>query len=634
MSVNNIDFTLGSYNPNQAAGLIAMARENDKQISDSLKGILDGFEKTARENADVQAMNYINSLGLQDMTPDKMALHTQELEKIADNMGGLNPSKEALTALDGRGNVLTQRAMNDVSLATNQHNWQITKDEYNYKTALPVLADDFTSMQAINRDISTLDTAIANYKGDTSSEEYKALNSQRDQLVADYAKIFENYSNVAGTLSPFHTNNLPHNIDLFNKNRLTESQTATNNLNTANDTESTRAAKLYSPVIHQAISSRFQTSVGTDGTTTTIDTATGKPVTGDEINKAITDILDRFNLTGDTRTMTMNMVGDLQTQAQKEAFANDLALKNLKVRQDAITAQVDMNNTNNQTKREIAAAQLQADVVASQTKADADAAKDATKVTATNPNLRYNSRAQELKMSHWAEEDGAINASQIKSDVTRFIKDTNDRVATGYYDANKGKFVKGGIPNWYISSEGAKLLNDLQTSGYVADGKASQTFNTYFKNAPSEILDLIPTDAHKVEFIKYFATVKPQDKTHPVNKFLLYPFRGTDGIKPLNLILGLDADGKFSEASRAKANDAIVRNAAISASNSIKSLKQESMRNYLNPRFEVLTSVAALNNGLHTIEDVVNTYGLGSISEIKDLYNIKGSTQVANPFKK
>lgn len=116
MSVNNIDFTLGSYNPNQAAGLIAMARENDRQISDSLKGILDGFEKTARENADVQAMNYINSLGLQDMTPDKMAGHTQALGQIADSMGGLNPSKEALTALDGRGNVLTQRENNNLTL--------------------------------------------------------------------------------------------------------------------------------------------------------------------------------------------------------------------------------------------------------------------------------------------------------------------------------------------------------------------------------------------------------------------------------------------------------------------------------------------------------------------------------------
>lgn len=108
MSVNKIDFTLGSYNPNQAAGLIAMARENDRQISDSLKGILDGFEKTARENADVQAMNYINSLGLEDMTPDKMAGHTQALQQIAGSMGGLNPSKEALTALDDRGDVLTK----------------------------------------------------------------------------------------------------------------------------------------------------------------------------------------------------------------------------------------------------------------------------------------------------------------------------------------------------------------------------------------------------------------------------------------------------------------------------------------------------------------------------------------------
>ena len=116
MSVNTIDFTLGSYNPNQAAGLLDMARENDKQISDSLKGILDGFENTARQNADVQAMNYINSLGLQDMTPDKMLGHTQALEQIANNMGGLNPSKEALTALDGRGNVLTQRENNALAL--------------------------------------------------------------------------------------------------------------------------------------------------------------------------------------------------------------------------------------------------------------------------------------------------------------------------------------------------------------------------------------------------------------------------------------------------------------------------------------------------------------------------------------
>lgn len=116
MSVNNIDFNLGSYNPNQAVGLIAMARENDRQISSSLKGILDGFEKTARENADVQAMNYINSLDLEDMTPDKMAGHTQALQQIAGSMGGLNPSKEALTALDGRGNVLTQRANNLANL--------------------------------------------------------------------------------------------------------------------------------------------------------------------------------------------------------------------------------------------------------------------------------------------------------------------------------------------------------------------------------------------------------------------------------------------------------------------------------------------------------------------------------------
>lgn len=634
MSVNNIDFTLGSYNPNQAAGLIAMARENDKQISDSLKGILDGFEKTARENADVQAMNYINSLGLQDMTPDKMALHTQELEKIADNMGGLNPSKEALTALDGRGNVLTQRAMNDVSLATSQHNWHITKDEHDYKTALPVLAGDFTNMQEINRDISILDSAIANYKGDTSSEEYKALNNQRDQLISNYAKVFENYSNVAGTLSPYYTNNLQHNIELFNKNILTESQTATNNLNTANDIASGRAAEMFAPVIHQAISSRFQTSVGADGTTTTIDTTTGKPVTGDEVNKVISSMFDSFGLTGDTATMTMNKISSLQAQAQKEAFTNDLALKNLKVRQDAITAQVDMNNTNNQTKREIAAAQLEADVAARQTKADADAAKAATTVTATNPNLRYNSRAQKLEISHWAEEDGAINASQIKSDVARFIKDTNDRVATGYYDANKGKFVKGGIANWYKSSEGSKILNELQSSGYVADGKAVQTFETYFNNAPNEILNLIPTDAHKVEFIKNIAAAQHKDQTHGLDRALLTITRGFDGTKPLNLILGLDADGKFSKTFRAKGNDTIVKNAALAASNSIKGLKQESMRNYLNPRFEVLISVAALNKGLHTIEDVVNTYGLGSIMEIKDLYNIPDSDTTFNPFKK
>ena len=116
MSVNNIDFTLGSYNPNQATGLLTMAMENDKQISDSLKGILDGFEKTARQNADVQAMNYINSLGLEDMTPDKMVGHTQALEQISNNMGGLNPSKEALIALDDRGNVLTKRENNTLAL--------------------------------------------------------------------------------------------------------------------------------------------------------------------------------------------------------------------------------------------------------------------------------------------------------------------------------------------------------------------------------------------------------------------------------------------------------------------------------------------------------------------------------------
>lgn len=633
MSVNKIDFTLGSYNPNQAAGLIAMAQENDRKISDNLKGILDGFEKTARSNADVQAMNYINSLGLQDMTPDKMPEHTQALEQIAGNMGGLNPSKEALTALDGRGNVLTQRAINDVSLATNQHNWKITKDKYDYETALPVLADAYQSMQSLNGDISVLDNAIRNFAGDTSSEEYTALTKQRDQLIADYSRTYEDYSTKAGTLSPYYTNNLSHNIGLFNTDRVTEKQNATNNLNKSVDTASGRLSELYAPVIHQVISSRFQTSVGDDGKTITVDTTTGKPVTGDEVNKVMSDMFYNYGLTGEAATMTINKIGELQARAQKEAFDNNLALKGVLNKEMAIKAQIDIANVNNQTKREIAAAQLEASVAASQTKAAADAAKDDTKVTATNPNLRYNTNAQKLNMATWANEKGEINVSQINNDVSSFIKDTNDRVAKGYYDPKKGDFVKGGVTNWYLSDEGSKLLNSLESSGYVAKGKSAQVFNNYFNNAPEEIKKLLPTTAHKVEFIKYLATSKPEDHTSTINKFFLTLPRGTNGTMPLNLILGLDAEGKFSDVGRAEGNNAVVKAAATAASNSVKSLKGDTIRNYLNPRIKVLTDAASLNNGLHTPQDVISKYGLNNIKEIQDLYGA-GSTEEDNPFNK
>lgn len=171
MSVNKIDFTLGSYNPNQAAGLIAMARENDRQISDSLKGILDGFEKTARENADVQAMNYINSLDLADLTPDKMAGHTQALQDISDGMGGLNPSKEALTALDSRGNVVAQRANNLANLEaqnilnqTNQINLNNIQDAHVLDTAVKTALSKPDSVEVIKSNLPTHLQGIFNHE--------------------------------------------------------------------------------------------------------------------------------------------------------------------------------------------------------------------------------------------------------------------------------------------------------------------------------------------------------------------------------------------------------------------------------------------------------------------------------------
>lgn len=171
MSVNKIDFTLGSYNPNQAVGLIAMARENDRQISSSLKGILDGFEKTARENADVQAMNYINSLGLEDMTPDKMAGHTQALEQIANNIGGLNPSKEALTALDGRGNIVAQRANNLANLEaqnilnqSNQIDLNNRQDAHVLDTAVKTALSKPDSVEVIKSNLPTHLQGIFNHE--------------------------------------------------------------------------------------------------------------------------------------------------------------------------------------------------------------------------------------------------------------------------------------------------------------------------------------------------------------------------------------------------------------------------------------------------------------------------------------
>lgn len=203
MSVNNIDFTLGSYNPNQAAGLIAMAQENDRKISDSLKGILDGFEKTARSNADVQAMNYINSLGLQDMTPDKMAGHTQALEQIAGNMGGLNPSKEALTALDGRGNVLTQRAMNDASLKAqdiaNTSNRYTTEEKgdaralviaINSAIANPSMAGDIKNILPLHLQAMFDEQAL--YRREEQKDKLNALNEsiETKQAKSAYDAIY------------------------------------------------------------------------------------------------------------------------------------------------------------------------------------------------------------------------------------------------------------------------------------------------------------------------------------------------------------------------------------------------------------------------------------------------------------
>lgn len=637
MSVNKIDFTLGSYNPNQAAGLIAMAQENDRKISDSLKGILDGFEKTARSNADVQAMNYINSLGLQDMTPDKMPEHTQALEQIAGNMGGLNPSKEALTALDGRGNVLTQRAINDVSLATNQHNWKITKDKYDYETALPVLTDAYQSMQSLNGDISVLDNAIRNFAGDTSSEEYTALTDQRNQLIADYSRTYEDYNTKAETLSPFYSNNLPHNINVFAQNRATDAQTATNNLNESQDVASSRAAGLYSPVVSQAISSRFQTSVGEDGTATTIDTTTGKPATGDEINSAISSMLDTFGLFGDTRTMTMNMVTELQQKAETQAFERMMKERSIDARFYATDAAIYMNGARLESNEKINADNIAAGKAKQESENKANGGSGRTSLTSTNGQL--NKELQDKGIHTWVTGDGQINTTQMQADVSQFVSDTDSKLSRGYFDTTKGDFVVGGVTNWFTTKEGKDALTSMETNNYVAKGKSAQLLINYFNNAPDDIKELLPTTAHKVEFIKILAASQHKDQTSMVNKFLLTLPRGTNGTMPLNLILGLDADGKFSDVGRAEGNNAIVKRVATEASNAVKNVKNEYIRSNLQPKFKAIGNLAALNGGFLSEGDVINTYGLGSISDVRSAFNIdkpdksNNPTSEDNPFK-
>ena len=624
MSVNDIDFTLGSYDPNKAAGLLVMAQENDRKISDSLKGILDGFEKTARSNADVQAMNYINSLGLQDMTPDKMPKHTQALEQIAGNMGGLNPSKEALTALEGRGNVLTQRAINDVSLATNQHNWNITKEKYDFETALPVLADTYQSMQSFNRDISELDNAIRNFAGDTSSEEYTALTNKRDQLIADYSRTYTDYTNKAGTLSPFYSNNLPHHINVFTQNRATEGQEATNKLNKSKDTASSRAVELYAPVAYQAISSRFQTSVGEGGKVTTIDTTTGKPVTGDEINSTISSMLDTFGLFGDTRTMTMNRVTELQKKAETEAFERMIKQEGIAAKRYATDAAVSMN-------AEKIAAQIlmnEKEIAAEKELAKQKLANEGSgKTSLTNPNGQLNKEFQDKGIHTWVTGNGQINTTQMQADVSQFVSDTGSKLSRGYYDTTKGDFVVGGVTNWFTTQEGKDALNSMEGSGYVAKGKSAQVLTNYFNTAPDDIKELLPTTAHKVEFIKILAASQHKDQTSMLNKFFLTLPRGTNGTMPLNLILGLDADGKFSDTGRAKGNDAIVKKVAVEASNAVKNIKNEYIRSNLQPKFKAIANLAALNGGFLSESDVINTYGLGSISDVSSAFNIDKSAK-------
>lgn len=623
MSVNNIDFNLGSYNPNQAVGLIAMARENDRQISSSLKGILDGFEKTARENADVQAMNYINSLGLEDMTPDKMAGHTQALQQIAGSMGGLNPSKEALTALDGRGNVLTQRAINDVSLATNQHNWKVVKDEYDYKTQLPVIADASNAMGAANHDISILDNAIRNSAGDKTSDEYELLKKQKEARIVDYARAFEAYTNASSGLSDYYKNNLPHNVEMFNKSRETETHTATNNLNNARDIQANRAADLYATGIFNQISQRFRTSIGENGETITIDVTTGKPVTAVEVNSLISDILDGYSLTGDSRTRTMNLVMGMQTKAEEQEIQNLIKLKGIQAKTDAAKKAAETA---------VRVAEIGAESrekVANINNEEANK-RDSKKVSLTNSNLHNNKAAHDLGIHTWADENGGIDFSKVQVDVSDFIKSTNAKVATGYFNSKKGEIVQGGLADWYMSDEASKLFSDMEAGGYVDNKKSVSAFNNYFNNAPKEILDMIPTTAHKVEFIKQIATAQHRDRNSPLTKLLLYPVRGGSNIKPLNLILGLNAYGRYTEVFRPEEHDTIVKAAAIAASNAVKDKKKEYILNYLNPRFKVLADAASLNGGLQTTKDVIRAYGLDGIEELHDLYDLGGSEVVKN----
>lgn len=85
---------------------------------------------------------------------------------------------------------------------------------------------------------------------------------------------------------------------------------------------------------------------------------------------------------------------------------------------------------------------------------------------------------------------------------------------------------------------------------------------------------MIPTTAHKVEFIKQIATAQHRDRNSPLTKLLLYPVRGGSNIKPLNLILGLNAYGRYTEVFRPEEHDTIVKAAAIAASNAVKDKKR------------------------------------------------------------
>lgn len=122
---------------------------------------------------------------------------------------------------------------------------------------------------------------------------------------------------------------------MFNKSRETETHTATNNLNNARDIQANRAADLYATGVFNQISQRFRTGIGENGEAITIDVTTGKPVTAVEMNSLISDILDGYNLTGDSRTRTMNLVMGMQTKAEEQEIQNLIKLKGIQAKTDA-----------------------------------------------------------------------------------------------------------------------------------------------------------------------------------------------------------------------------------------------------------------------------------------------------------